>query len=248
MNKIEFAKKIREFEINLLKEYKEKKIKGTIHCCIGQELDIVDIIFQLTTDDMVTSNHRSHGHFLAYTKNFDGLYKEIKGQFDGVNNGVAFAQHLHQYNFYSTGIQGGLLPIACGWALAQKINKTNNIAVCFIGDGTLGQGILYESLNLSSLWNLPICFVLENNNYAMSTHISQAIAGNIADRFKAFGLKESKNNIRENLPSFKIIDTYRFCGHSGNDNKCYRTKEEELEWLKKDKLEGYLCQDIILQK
>lgn len=237
---IEFAKRIRDFELKVLQDFKKSIIRGTVHCCIGQEYDIVKIISQLKEIDSITSNHRGHGHFLAYTKNFEGLYNELCGFKSGINGGKGLSQHLHQGNFYCTGIQGGFTPVACGIALAEKMNSTKNIVVSFIGDGTLGQGVLYESLNIASLMQLPICFVLENNHYAMSTPTKKAVAGSIEKRFESFGLQKGNiDDIREILPSYIIIDTYRFCGHSGNDNKCYRSKEEELEWIKKDKLNGY---------
>lgn len=245
---IKLAKRIRNFEYQILKQFKAGKIPGTIHCCIGQELDTVDIISQLLPGDSITSNHRGHGHFLAYTKDFIGLYDELRAMQSGVNGGKSLSQHLHKDNFYATGIQGGFVPVACGMAMAEKLNNSSNIVVCFIGDGTLGQGVLYESLNLAALWKLPIYFVLENNQYAMSTPISQSIAGSIAGRFKAFGLNHVTDNFREKLPAFRIIDTYRFCGHSGNDSKTYRTTDEELEWIAKDKLGGYLCQNIMSLK
>lgn len=241
MENLELAKKIREFELKILKEHKEGIIKGTIHCCIGQELEEVEIISQLKPGDIITSNHRGHGHFLAYTKNFDGLYDELKGLPTGVNQGKALSQHLHQNNFYSTGIQAGMTPIACGMALAEKMKGSGNMVLCFIGDGTLGQGVLYESMNIAALWQLPICFVVENNQYAMSTAVNDAVAGDIAMRFQAFGLNITKiSAIHDALPSYLIIDTYRFCGHSARDQRVYRTKEEETERLKTDKLKGYM--------
>jgi 2-oxoisovalerate dehydrogenase E1 component len=239
------ARRIREFEVNLLREFREGKIPGTIHCCIGQEYDEVAIIGQLHPGDIVTSTHRGHGHFLAYTHDFQGLYDELRGLPSGVNQGRAYSQHLHKDNFYATGIQGGFTAIACGMALAEKRKASGNMVLCFIGDGTLGQGILYESLNIVSLWSLPVCFVLENNKYAMSTSISEGVAGSIEKRFEAFGLHKCDGDIHKDLPSYLIIDTYRFCGHSGRDTRCYRTIEEEQEYLKKDKLEGYLLHDII---
>lgn len=248
METMELAKKIREFEIKVLEDFKKGIIKGTIHCCIGQEYEEVKIIEQLIEGDVVTSNHRGHGHYLAFTKDFDGLYNELCGLETGVNGGKSLSQHLHSKNFYSTGIQGGMIPVACGIALGMKLKQSSNMVVCFIGDGTLGQGVLYESLNIASLWKLPICFVIENNQYAMSTSIKNNIQGSIEKRFLSFGLNKSALIIRSNLPSFRVINTYRFCGHSGNDNRNYRSIEEEKKWIKKDKLKGYLCQNSILMK
>jgi len=245
---IKLAKKIREFELEILKEYKDGKIPGTIHCCVGQELDVVRLIKKLHKDDIITSNHRGHGHFLAYTRNFRGLYDELHKKPEGVNQGKCLSQHIHQDNFYTTGIQGGMVPIACGMALAEKMKNSGNIVVCFIGDGTLGEGVLYESLNIASLWRLPILFVLENNQYAMSTSVKDDVAGDIEKRFKAFGLKKAHRKFRDRLPAYIIINTYRFCGHSGRDDRCYRTKDEERRWLQKDKLKGYLLDELLHQR
>lgn len=245
------AKKIRKFELKILKEYQAGKLLGTIHCCIGQELDVVRLVKQLNKGDIITSNHRCHGHFLAYSENFDGLYEELHKRPSGVNQGRCLSQHIHQDDFYTTGVQGGMVPIACGMAFAEKMKKSGKMVVCFIGDGTLGQGVLYESLNIASLWQLPILFVLENNQYSMSTPVKDTVAGSIRRRFEAFGLKECWLNlgdsklIRDNLPMFLIIDTYRYCGHSGHNDRCYRTREEEDEWVKKDKLGGYLLDELL---
>jgi len=245
MECVELAKKIRAFELAVLKEYKKGNIKGTVHCCIGQEYDTVQLIQQLKPGDIITSTHRGHGHFLAFTKNFTGLWDELHGLPTGINQGKALSQHLHAKNFYTTGIQGGMLPIACGMALAQKLKKTGNVVMSFLGDGTLGEGILYESLNIASLWKLPLIFILENNHYEMSTPTHNHTAGSIKQRFEAFGIYQALKNIRKLTPAYKIIDTYRHCGHSGRDDRCYRTKEEEYHWRQKDKLGGYLLDELL---
>lgn len=250
-DKIDLAKKIREFEFAAIMEHKAGNIGGSIHCCIGQELDEVEIIDQLFDGDIVFSNHRSHGHYLAFTQDFDNMMEIIKTP--------PGAQHLYDpRGFYANGVQGGLTPIACGMAFAEKENESNKIVVCFIGDGTLGQGIVYESLNIAALWGLPIVYVVENNQYAMSTSVKNnvslslvhhsektSINRSIRDRFSAFGLEdfsEDRKIHRERLPGFIVIDTYRFCGHSGSDTRQYRTREEENEWKSKDRLGGYLLE------
>ena len=257
IDKVELAKRIREFEVKILKEFREGKIPGTIHPCIGQEYTTVEVVSQLRKGDVITSNHRGHGHFLAYTncvlsgkieqKNFDMLYDELRGLKTGVNKGASLSQHLGIEDFYMTGIQAGFVPVATGAALAEKMKGDGNMVVCFIGDGTFGQGVLYESMNLASLWGLPICFVVEDNKYAMSTSVASSIAGypdSMSARFEAFGIREAKEDIREVFPSYKIVDTYRYCGHSGNDKNIYRDKEEEKEWLGKDYLDGYLLEEL----
>jgi 2-oxoisovalerate dehydrogenase E1 component len=249
--RVQFARKIREFEYKVYEEFRAGNIPGSIHCCIGQELDEVEIISQLKEGDILLSNHRSHGHYLAFTKDFEGLMQKIKT--------APGAQHLYNNKgFFSNGIQGGLTAIACGMAFAEKRNESSNIVACFIGDGTLGQGLLYESMNIASLWELPLVYIIENNQYAMSTatknnvsrkvidqNKSQSINNSIKERFSSFGLHDfslDRAIDRDKLPGFVLIDTYRYCGHSGNDPLNYRDKEEERKWIKKDRLGGYLLE------
>lgn len=232
------AAKIRQFEKDVLEEYQKGKIRGSVHCCIGQELDIVTLIGALVPGDVIVSNHRCHGHYLAFTGDYSGLWDELHGLKTGVNRGEGGSQHIHAKDFYANGVQGGMTPFACGVAMSFKLEGRDSIVMCFIGDGTLGQGILYESLNIASLWNLPVVFVLENNQYAMSTPLAKGIArpDKIKDRFKAFGLKEGKiHKPRAVVPSFIVVDTYRLCGHSANDPCNYRDKQEEKLWAERDK-------------
>ncbi|MFC1885944.1 thiamine pyrophosphate-dependent dehydrogenase E1 component subunit alpha [Thermodesulfobacteriota bacterium] len=245
---------IRLFEVKLEELFRKGLLVGTIHCCIGQEAVAVGVINALEKDDIITGNHRSHGHFLAYSNDFEGLMGEIMGKACGVVGGRGGSQHLQKDNFYSNGVQGGMVPVATGMAMAEKLKNTGNIVVCFIGDGTLGQGIVYESLNMAALWELPIVYIVENNYYAMSTCVDKAIAGSIIARGRAFGNECSEitsndvekiyNNVLEivgrarknNTPQYCVINTYRLCGHSKSDDRCYRSKEEEEKWSKIDPL------------
>jgi len=245
---------IRLFEEKAESLFIKGELFGTIHACIGQEAVSVGIISNLMKNDLVLSNHRGHGHFIAFTDDIEGIISELMGKKNGVCQGRGGSQHLCTGNFFSNGITCGMTAVATGMAYAEKINKTDNIVVVFIGDGALGEGVLYESLNMASLWNLPILFVVENNKYAMSTYIKEAVAGSIIERGKSFGIKsegipgddvefiikKSKKiigNIRKNKePFFLACDTYRFCGHSKSDNRAYRTKEEESEMECRDPL------------
>jgi TPP-dependent pyruvate/acetoin dehydrogenase alpha subunit len=245
---------IRLFEESIEKLFSKGVLFGTVHSCIGQEAIAVGIANAVDKDDIFISNHRGHGHFIALTDELEGLLAEIMGKKTGVCGGRGGSQHLCKGNFYSNGITAGMSAVATGIALAEKIKKNKRIIICFLGDGALGEGISYESMNISSLWKLPIVFIIENNYYAMSTHISQAIAGKIVDRGKAFGIDSEElpgNDVvaiysrlkslveerrREPRPSFLVIDTYRLCGHSKSDDRCYRNKEEEELWRKKDPL------------
>lgn len=245
---------IRAFEEKLVDLFRKGKLFGTIHGCIGQEGIAVSVISALPEGTIYFSNHRCHGHFLAYTDDPASLLAELMGKEGGACGGRGGSQHLCYRDFYSNGIQGGIVPIATGMAFAEKLKKTGRIVCVFLGDGTLGQGVVYESMNIASLWELPILFVLENNQYAMSTSVKNAVAGSIEGRPISFGIRAesvSSSDIFEmssavknafqyihakGKPTFLVFETYRFCGHSKSDDCLYRTIEEAENWKKKDPL------------
>jgi len=241
---------IRHSEEELLKVFSDGKLRGTTHTYLGQESIAVAVGSFLNDEDIVVSNHRCHGHYLAYGGDLEKLFLEIKGSAEGVCKGVGGSQHLCYKNFYTNGIQGGMVPVTIGMALAEKINKENSIAVIFIGDGTLGEGVVYESLNIASLLSTPVLFVVENNRYAQSTPISKNMSGKIIDRFKSFGIESDEietndvvelydvfrtafNYVRDKgNPFCQIINTYRLGPHSKGDD--YRNKDEVARWKEKD--------------
>lgn len=232
----------RRVEERLLDLYQQGELHGTIHTCIGQEFTGAVISEFIRNEDSVFSNHRCHGHYLSITKDVSGLIAEIYGKKTGVCGGKGGSQHLHKENFYSNGIQGGIVPVAAGLAMCKKIKNQGGISFVFIGDGTLGEGVLYETLNLISKWQLPLVVILENNLYAQSTSQQETLAGNICARADAFGIKTahahtwdyaqlyaiSKKMIqdtrRSQHPSFLQIDTYRLSAHSKGDD--HRDKQE----------------------
>ena len=174
---------IRRFEESLLDLFSAGKIDGTVHTYVGQEADAVGVVDHLERErDVIVSNHRCHGHYLAFTDDAAGLMLEIMGKKGGTCGGKGGSQHLCNGNFYSNGVLGSTLPVAAGMALAEKQRGTGAVTVAFLGDGTLGQGVVYETLNLASLWRLPILFVVENNFYAQSTPSHLNLAGAIAGR------------------------------------------------------------------
>lgn len=243
---------IRRFEERLLEEFSKGKLVGTTHSYIGQEANAVGIINNLSLNDITFSNHRCHGHYLAYGGDPYLLAAEIMGKKTGLVGGRGGSQHIQWKNFYSNGVQGGIVPITVGMALAEKELKSKNIALVFMGDGTLGQGIVYESLNIASLWEIPVLFVIENNYYAQTTPIQYAMAGTINSRVSAFGIKtwelnstdvlvindgasEAINFVRRSeLPGCLILNTYRFSPHSKGDD--FRDPEEIQSHLKFDPL------------
>lgn len=189
------AYKIRKIEEFFLKMFNEGKISGTVHTCIGQELSGVFAAKNSTKGDHVVSNHRGHGHYLSFTDDVIGLIGELLGNSLGCSKGIGGSQHLYNEYFLSNGIQGGMLPIAAGLAYSNKLYNNNNVSIAFLGDGTLGQGILYETLNIASLWDIPIVFILEKNNISQSTSFQQNFAGEISDRIKGFDIKYYKTSI-----------------------------------------------------
>lgn len=180
---------IRLFEQSLLDLFSTGALSGTTHTCLGQETVAVGVVSAIDrARDIVFSNHRGHGHFLAYCGEVERLYLEILGKPGGVCGGRGGSQHLYFDNFYSNGVQGGIVPVATGMALAEKQKGSGAVAVVFLGDGTLGEGVVYEAFNIASLWSLPIVFVIEHNGYAQSTPSALQIAGEVAARPRAFGI------------------------------------------------------------
>lgn len=244
---------IRYFESLLLEKFSTGIFTGTTHTSLGQEANAVGVLSHLQENDVVVSNHRCHGHFLAYGGDPRALYAELMGKPDGVCGGVGGSQHLHWRNFYSNGVQGGTVAIAAGMAMAEKRKGDKAIVINFMGDGTLGEGIVYESLNMISLWGLPILIVLENNHIAQTTPAELAIAGSISQRFEAFGIPAARidssdileisplaqdliGSVRyDSTPHALIIDTARLGTHSKGDDT--RPKEEvEKLWQERDPL------------
>ena len=207
---------IRKVEEFFLEMFKFCKISGTVHTCVGQEFSGVFAAKYSKKGDYVVSNHRGHGHYLSFTQDLDGLVGELLGNSTGCSKGIGGSQHLHNQFFFSNGIQGGMLPIAAGLAFSNKLEKNNNISVAFLGDGTLGEGILYETLNISSLWDIPVIFILEKNNISQSTSFEQNFAGNIGDRVRGFGIKHFSTSVYDLIQLDKTFEeafsfTRKYC-------------------------------------
>lgn len=226
---------IRRFEETVIENFPKGVFFGTTHTYLGQEANAVGVLSGLAAQDIVFSNHRSHGHFLAYGGSPRHLFAELMGKAAGVCGGRGGSQHLHWRNFYSNGVQGGVAPVGTGMALAEKLKQSGAATVVFLGDGTLGEGVLYETLNLASLWQAPVLFVLENNRIAQTTPIELAVAGSIRARFEAFGIptgeldtsdvleilplaEEKLNAARTGGPQALILHTCRFGPHSKGDD------------------------------
>lgn len=240
---------IRTFELSILNMFDEGILAGTTHTSLGQEASSVGIVSSIDRDkDIIFGNHRSHGHVLSYCGEIERLYLEIMGKPGGLCAGRGGSQHLHYKNFYSNGIQGGIVPVSTGMALAEKMKGSQSIVVVFLGDGTLGQGVVYESFNIASLWSLPILFVIENNGYAQTTPCRLQVAGSMSKRPEAFDISveeisstdvceilsvasKAVDFIRsESRPYCLLLHTIRLGPHSKGDD---HRSEEEIEELKK---------------
>ena len=235
-------------EEKLLDLFSEGRLHGTVHTCIGQEMSAV-VLDSLGPEDTVFSNHRCHGHFLFRTDDVEGLIAELMGRATGVCGGIGGSQHLYKDGFFSNGIQGGIVPVATGLALAHKLEGKGGISVVFIGDGTLGEGVVYEAFNIASKWQLPLLVVLEDNRYSQSTAQHETLAGDICARAHAFGIETDKLDTwnweelhhraasiistmrRTGGPRFLHVETFRLKAHSKGDDLRPRELIESFEKL-----------------
>jgi acetoin:2,6-dichlorophenolindophenol oxidoreductase subunit alpha len=242
--------RIRLFEERVLAWFPKGLFYGTTHTYIGQEADAVGVLSHLQDHDVVVSNHRCHGHFLAYGGGMHALAAELMGKATGVCGGRGGSQHIQWRNFYANGILGGTLPLAAGMALAER--GAGTAVVAFMGEGALGEGAVYEALNMCSLWSLPILIVLENNRYAQSTPVELNLAGSLTGRFEAFGIPVDEidttdatriwalagpalDEVRSaGTPRALVIHTYRFSPHSKGDDT--RDPQEVAHYRENDPL------------
>jgi pyruvate dehydrogenase E1 component alpha subunit len=243
---------IRRFEEGAEDAYTRGLIHGTMHLSIGQEASAMGICMPLKPDDQVTSTHRGHGHCIAKGAKVDRMFAEFFGKTTGYCKGRGGSMHIADVsagNLGANGIVAGGIPIAVGAALSAKMQKNGKVVICFFGDGANNEGAFHESLNMASIWKLPVVFVCENNGYGMSTSTARSTAvANIADRAVAYAMPgvtvfgndfsavseastEAVDRARRGGgPSLIETKTYRHRGHSKSDRNRYRTKEEIEEW------------------
>jgi acetoin:2,6-dichlorophenolindophenol oxidoreductase subunit alpha len=245
--------RIRLFEEQVNELYTRALMPGLAHLYSGEEAVAVGICEALRVDDYITSTHRGHGHCLAKGASADRMFAELLGKEAGYCRGKGGSMHIADPatgNLGANAIVGGSVGIATGAALASKRLGNGRVAVCFFGEGALGQGSLYEVMNLAQLWKLPVIYVCENNLYNEYTHYSETTAGTILGRATAFGIEAATvdgqdaravNAVAERLiqrarsgegPAFLQADTYRYSGHHVGDinREYYRSKTEEQHW------------------
>ena len=243
-------RRIRRFEETVLEAFPRGWFSGTTHTGIGQEANAVGVLSLRRPGEVVVSNHRCHGHFLACGGSMTALAAELMGRATGVCGGRGGSQHLIEGDFFSSGVLGGTLPLAVGMALAER--RRQRLVIVFLGDGAFGEGAVFEALNLAALWRLPVFFVIENNRYAQTTPIHLHLAGSIPVRFEAFGIPVEEKDTTDVLeildlaetglthvrqgsgPRALILHTYRFSPHSKGDD--LRDPQEVERFRQRDPL------------
>jgi len=244
---------IRLFEEQANDLYRSAKMPGLTHLYIGEEAIAVGVCSALRKDDWITSTHRGHGHCLAKGADVARMFAELLGKEAGYCRGKGGSMHIADHengNLGANAIVGGSAGIATGAAYSAKFRGTDQVAVCFFGEGALGQGLVYEVMNMAALWQLPVIYVCENNMYNEYTHYLEATAGDILGRPKAFGIETREvdgQDVRAmyavtaelversrngNGPAFLLANTYRYHGHHVGDvdRAYYRSKDEEALW------------------
>lgn len=252
---------IREFEEGVKFLFLEGIMPGTIHQCQGQEATAVGVCFTLRQNDFITSTFRGHGHALAKGLTMQELLDELFGASTGCCKGKGGSMHvgnMAQGMVPGIAIVGGGIPLAAGMALAFKMQKTDQVAVSFFGDGAVAEGAFHEGVNMAAIWKLPVVFVCENNLYGASTHVSKVMCDtNIARRAAAYGIhtqqvdgndvlavheatKAAVRQCREGEgPVLLELLTYRRTGHSRRDPCHYQPKDEREAWAMKDPIDRF---------
>lgn len=254
--------RIRHFEENLYQMYLAKQVPGmSPHLSVGQEAVAVGVCQNLKAQDYVLTTHRGHGHVLAKGANMNRMLAEILGKETGYCHGRGGSMHIADVKLNivgANGIVGGGLPIAVGVGLSCQYLDKNAVTICFFGDAATNIGAFHESLNMAAVMKLPVVWICENNQYGLSTHIKQMLAGgSIAARGAAYGipsvrldgndvlavLKAAKEAIERARtgqgPTLIEAETYRWYGHGASDNRSYRTREEESDWKEKCPIKRY---------
>ncbi len=252
---------IRAFEEKAEELYILGRVHGTMHLSIGQEASAVGLSAALTRDDYLLNTHRGHGHCLAWGSNVDQMMAEFMGKEDGYCRGRGGSMHIADVdanNLGANGIVAGGLPISVGVGLSIRSRKTDQVVAALFGDGGANTGAFHESLNMASIWNLPVIYFCENNQYAMSMSFNRAFnIDRVSDRASAYGIagvtvdgndllavydaaKEAVARARAGEgPTLIESLTYRWKGHSKSDRQAYRTRDEVKEWQQKDPINRF---------
>lgn len=243
---------IRAFELRAEQLYALGKVHGTMHLSVGQEATAVGASFAMAEGDYLLNHHRGHGHCLAWGASADRMMAEFLGKETGYCRGRGGSMHIADVdnnNLGANGIVAGGVPIAVGVGLSIKMRKTDQVCLVIFGDGAANEGAFHESLNMASIWKLPIVYLCENNQYAMSMPVTRAFnIENISQRASAYGIpgemvdgndaldvylavrRAAERARLEGIPTLLEAKTYRYKGHSKSDRQAYRTREEVMDW------------------
>jgi pyruvate dehydrogenase E1 component alpha subunit len=251
----------RAFEENAEEMFALGKVHGTMHLSIGQEAIAGGASTALTKDDYLLNTHRGHGHFLVWGGDLNRMMAEFLGKESGYCRGRGGSMHIADVDSNNLGAQGivaGNLPIAVGVGISIKLRKTDQVVLTLFGDGAANEGAFHESLNMAAIWNLPVIYLCENNQYAMSMPFESAFKiEQISDRAAAYGMVGETVDGNDVIAVFKAVQsaakrardghgptlieavTYRWKGHSKSDRQLYRTREEVKTWMERDPIERF---------
>lgn len=262
---------IRYFEEKVMDLLSKDIVKGASHLYVGEEAVAVGATAAIKDSDYITSTHRGHGHCIAKGGDLNLMLAEVCGKYTGYCKGKGGSMHIADVkagNLGATGIVGSNIPVATGAGLSFKMRRTNEVVLCFFGDGAANTGVFHESVNLASIWNLPVVYICENNLYGMSVAVNRAFPfKDIAERAKGYNIPGVISDGMDVLNVKKVVEkaverarkgkgptlveckTYRYYGHSRSDPRAYRTRDEETEWKNRDPIvtfEKKLIDDNIL--
>lgn len=252
---------VRAFEEAAFEQYGAGKVHGTMHLCIGQEATAIGAIAALRPDDLITSTHRGHGHAIGKGQSVNDMMAELLGKETGVCHGRGGSMHMADLTLGSLGANGivsGGIPLAVGAGLSVKLQGSGRVVACFFGDGAVNNGNFHESLNMAAIWDLPVIFLCENNQYAMSMPVQRGHAvPRVADRASAYGIpghtidgmdalavyqavqEAAAHSRRGDGPVLLELVTYRYRGHSKSDKQVYRSRAEVEEWMARDPIRRF---------
>lgn len=260
--------RIREFENEAIELAKTNETRAAVHTYQGQEAIAAGVCAHMTKDDYITSTHRGHGHCIAKGADLTKMFAELLGKKDGYCKGKGGSMHIADLatgNLGANGIVGGGIPISVGAGLSMQLSKSDNFTVCFFGDGASNEGSFHESLNLASIWDLPVIFICENNHYGISTCVKTSMnVEDIADRAIGYNIRgmivdgndiiDVYNSTKEAIehvksgkgPVLMEMKTYRIAGHYFGDNENYRSRAEVREWRGRDPIKR--CAELLEDK
>jgi pyruvate dehydrogenase E1 component alpha subunit len=253
--------RIRAFEEKVDELFMRGEVHGTTHLSIGEEATPTGALAALRPDDYVTSTHRGHGHCIAKGADLNLMLAELLGKETGYCRGRGGSMHIADVktgNLGANGVVGGGIPIAMGVGLSMKLQKLERICLCFFGDGAANEGTFHEAINMASIWDLPVIFLCENNQYGMSMSVQRSMRSEgVAPRAIAYGIPGERVDGNDVLAVYESVGkaaqraragqgptlieavTYRYKGHSKSDQNRYRTRDEIREWQRRDPIQRF---------